>query len=44
VKDICRAAREQYSSEDKFRIVLNGLRGEHWNASFAGAREAPQLE
>ena len=28
VKDIKRATRKQYSSEDKIRIVLDGLRGE----------------
>ena len=29
VKDICRATRKQYSAEEKIRIVLDGLRGEH---------------
>ena len=29
VKDIRRATRKQYSSEEKIRIVLDGLRGEH---------------
>ena len=29
VKDIRRATRKQYSAEDKIRIVLDGLRGEH---------------
>jgi transposase len=29
VKDIRRATRKQYSSEEKIRIVLEGLRGEH---------------
>jgi transposase-like protein len=28
VKDIRRAARRQYSAEEKIRIVLDGLRGE----------------
>ena len=28
VKDIRRAARKQYSAEEKIRIVLEGLRGE----------------
>ena len=28
VKDICRQTRKRYSSEDKIRIVLAGLRGE----------------
>ena len=29
VKDIRRATRKQYSAEEKMRIVLDGLRGEH---------------
>jgi transposase len=29
VKDIRRATRKDYSAEDKIRIVLDGLRGEH---------------
>ena len=29
VKDIKRATRKQYSSEEKIRIVLDGLRGEN---------------
>ena len=29
VKDIRRATRRQYSAEEKIRVVLNGLRGEH---------------
>ncbi len=29
VKDIRRATRKHYSAEDKIRIVLEGLRGEH---------------
>ena len=29
VKNIRRATRKQYSSEEKIRIVLDGLRGEH---------------
>jgi transposase len=28
LKDIRRATRKHYSAEDKFRIVLDGLRGE----------------
>ena len=28
VKNICRVTRKQYSSEEKIRIVLDGLRGE----------------
>ena len=29
VKSIRRATRKQYSAEDKIRIVIEGLRGEH---------------
>jgi len=29
VKDVCRKTRKRYSSEDKIRIVLGGLRGEN---------------
>ena len=29
VKDIRRATRQHYSAEEKIRIVLDGLRGEH---------------
>ena len=29
VRDIRRATRQQYPAEDKIRIVLEGLRGEH---------------
>jgi transposase len=29
VKDVRRATRKQYSAEEKIRIVLDGLRGEH---------------
>jgi transposase len=29
VKGIRRATRKQYSAEDKMRIVIEGLRGEH---------------
>ena len=29
VKDLRRATRRQYSAEEKIRIVLDGLRGEH---------------
>ena len=28
VKSICRATRQQYSAEEKIRVVLEGLRGE----------------
>ena len=30
VRDIRRATRRQYSAEEKIRIVLEGLRGEHF--------------
>ena len=33
VRDIRRATRRRYSAEDKIRIVLSGLRGEHAIAS-----------
>ena len=34
VKDIRRATRVQYSAEEKIRVVLDGLRGEHsWNSA-----------
>ena len=29
VRDVRRATRKQYSAEEKIRIVLDGLRGEH---------------
>jgi len=29
LKDIRRATRKQYSAEEKLRVVLDGLRGEH---------------
>ena len=29
VKDIRRATRKQYSAEERIRVVLDGLRGEH---------------
>ena len=29
VKDMRRATRKQYSAEEKIRVVLDGLRGEH---------------
>ncbi|SDY58586.1 transposase [Lentibacter algarum] len=32
VKDIKRATRKHYSSEEKIRIVLDGLRGEDRNS------------
>ncbi len=32
VKDIRRKARKEYSAEEKIRIVLDGLRGEHRSA------------
>ena len=31
VKEIRRKTRRKYSTEDKIRIVLEGLRGEKWN-------------
>lgn len=34
MKDIRQATRKQYSSEEKIRIVLDGLRGEHSIAEF----------
>jgi hypothetical protein len=42
VKDIRRATRKQYSAEEKIRIVLDGLRGEHSMRSCAGARALPR--
>ena len=36
VKDIRRATRKQYSAEEKIRIVLDGLRGEHSIAELCG--------
>ena len=33
VKDIRRATRRQFSAEEKIRIVLDGLRGEHSSAA-----------
>jgi transposase len=38
VKDIRRATRKQYSAEEKIRIVLDGLRGEHSIAELSGTR------
>ena len=32
VKDIRRATRRHYSTEDKIRVVLSGLRGEDWHS------------
>ena len=46
VKAIRRAARKQYSAEEKIRIVLEGLREEHvyrqrlWDRYSAGSRES----
>ncbi len=34
VKDICHKIRKKYSSEEKIRIVLEGLRGENTIQSF----------
>ena len=39
VKDIKRATRKQYSSEEKIRIVLDGLRGEAVEAAARCAGE-----
>lgn len=39
VKDIRRATRKRYSAEEKIRIVLDGLRGEH-SISDAGTAKA----
>src|ERR1700724_3226163 len=46
VKDIRRATRKQYSAEEKIRIVLDGLRGEHSIAELCrreGIAESPRL-
>jgi transposase-like protein len=46
VKDIRRATRKQYSVEEKTRIVLDGLRGEHSIAELCrreGIAEGPEL-
>ncbi len=43
VKDIKRATRKQYSSEEKIRIVLDGLRGEDGIAELC-RREARDLK
>jgi len=40
VKDIKRATRKHYSSEEKIRIVLDGLRGECTSAEFLGPKAA----
>ena len=37
VKDIRRATRKQYSAEEKIRIVLDGLRGEHGDVTLTSA-------
>ncbi len=52
VKDIRRAARKQYSAEEKIRIVLDGLKGEDSiaelcrlrTAAFANVRSCPLPE
>ena len=45
VPDIRRATRRHYSAEDKIRIVLEGLRGEHSIAKLDGrTREARRLK
>jgi hypothetical protein len=38
VKGIRRATRKRYSAEEKIRIVLDGLRGEHSIAELPGAK------
>ena len=42
VKDIRRATRRHYSTEDKIRIVLSGLRGEDSMLSCAARRVSPR--
>ena len=47
VKDIRRATRKQYSAEEKIRIVLDGLRGEHQHRGAMpsrGDRREPVLQ
>jgi|GEM_PF-3514684 len=55
VKDIKRARRKHYLSEEKIRIVLDGLRGEdsiamydsHWNRQadiFEATNRVPELK
>src|ERR1700754_740253 len=44
VRDIRRATRKQYSAEEKIRIVLDGLRGEHSIAHIRGAPCHPQTQ
>jgi len=41
VQDIRRATRRYYSTEDKIRIVLSGLRGEDSIAEFAASKVFP---
>ncbi len=43
VKDIRRKTRKRYSSEEKIRIVLAGLRGEHSVASYSIERNGVRL-
>ena len=42
VKDIKRATRKQYSSEEKIRIVLDGLRGEDSIAELCAVKAYPK--
>ena len=42
MRDIRRATRKQYSAEEKIRIVLDGLRGEHSIAELCGAGASPR--
>jgi transposase len=42
VKDIRRATHKQYSAEEKIRIVLDGLRGEHSIAELCRREGVPE--
>ncbi len=44
VKDIRRATRKQYSAEEKIRVVLDGLRGEHSIAELCRRLSIPWSE
>jgi hypothetical protein len=44
VKDIRRATRKQYSAEEKIRIVLDGLRGEHSISELCRREGRPSYE
>ena len=43
VKDIRRATRKQYSAEERIRVVLEGLRGEHSIAELRRRGELPSI-